>query len=527
MAIFSRRVVQRNLDYLTPNIPKLDDRQDILSRLNSRRRVAITAEWEVVFAGSFCTVAAVQYQRLFDETGKRRSPDLFVRAESDGNALEFLADIVAPSDEGITKDNPADFFFAEFARIAATSGVGNGGFDIRIGDRQLGNYPDKKRRLLLPPKGEIPSFIRREVRPLFTQVKAEPEAPHVFLCRRTGIEISVAYHPLRNGYNTGGCGLCESPLSLEGNPLFASLNAKATQLRESRYTGIKGIVVADGGCRALSSTNRSGGSPWSRDEIVEHFLTKHPYVDFVTATQCRTIASSSIAYELCHKIYWQRPFDNSKTTKLYPVLNSALKALPRVQETPDNAWRNVRAGRDIAEGWNLGASSWTPGRSLAYSSRTFLALVAGTLSSRNFRRLLNDRMPNRGSLFKFFRDACESRRKLAAVRFSPSPDEDDDLIIFDLEGMSPVDRTRDSRFLAHSCQVPTVLLMRFLARLAYEVLLSDRRHFSLGTLPVDIQAFLRSKLREGRTLVGADLATDGGSIRLELGDRDAAVSNYS
>ena len=53
MALFYRRVVQRELDFLRQSVFDTTQLKDILTRLNGRERQALTAEWEVVLLGCF------------------------------------------------------------------------------------------------------------------------------------------------------------------------------------------------------------------------------------------------------------------------------------------------------------------------------------------------------------------------------------------------------------------------------------------------------------------------------------------
>jgi hypothetical protein len=316
VGIFRRRIIQRELDFLRETTIAPDRARDLLGKLNSPRRQAIAAEWEVVVTASLSHLAEVRYELPMGTV----RPDLCVRFECDGRDIEFIADIVAVSDEQTDKRNPADFFFEEFSRVAANAGFANGGFDIRIRDLISGQYPNKSQRLLLPSKGDIPQFLKREMKAFFREIKSAPAKLHVFERNEPGVQLTITYNPSSIGHNTGGHALCAAPFSLRHNSLFCRLEEKATQLKNSGYAGLMGIIVVDGDCHSLRSTY-PGAGPWSRDQIVEEFLRLHSRITFITTTHHETKGSwTNTEHKLYNKIYWQRPFDPALTSNLYPLL---------------------------------------------------------------------------------------------------------------------------------------------------------------------------------------------------------------
>src|SRR2546428_260162 len=114
VAIFRRRIIQRELDFLRPSILKPEREKDLLCKLNGSNRQAIAAEWEIVVVASFARIATVGYE---EPIGSVR-PDLFVRHRGESAPVEFVADIVAVSDLETDKRNPSEFFFSEVGRIA-------------------------------------------------------------------------------------------------------------------------------------------------------------------------------------------------------------------------------------------------------------------------------------------------------------------------------------------------------------------------------------------------------------------------
>jgi len=218
-------------------------------------------------------------------------------------------------------------------------------FDFR---RQC-RWPDKVNRLLLPSKKEIPRFIKCELANFMRSILLSPTERHTYRRADEGIDLQIMYDPAQLGRTTGGFAGYNAAYSLTRNPLFAALNSKAKKLRQSGYAGIKEIIVVDGGCHVLRANQRAGGSPWSCGEIVEHFLKRHKYVDFVTITYYEdTLPILGNRRQLFrHRVFWQRPFDQAKIDSVYPLLNDTFKSLPSPAESPQNALASVRSRRRI------------------------------------------------------------------------------------------------------------------------------------------------------------------------------------
>jgi hypothetical protein len=523
MAIFRRRVVQQALETLSEGVISPEQRHDIVRRLNSNVRQAIAAEWEVVLLAALSSVVEVHYERSFEAVRL----DIFAVADSGEDRIEFVADIATASDMDIDKRNPVGFLFEEFHRIAHKFGYGKGGFDIRVGDREVGKYRDKRTELLLPPKGEIPAFLTRELGPFLKIVALDPESPRAWEYRQDGIDIRISYNPKQRGGVTGGYSCAASPMSLRRNPLFAALNAKATQLRRSGYAGVQGIFVTDGDCRSLAVGTGGGLGSCSRDQIVEKFLEEHPRLHFVTTTTYENRSGwGHLERGLSNKVYWQRPFDSVLMAKLNAVLKNMFRALPPVIESPDNAWRQIRSRRAIERGCNLGAYRWTPTQKLSISSRTFAGLLAQTLSQRDF-RLLFDPMepPNGGPIVHFFRNVEQLNTRIANVFVEHCEDDDDDWITFSCNGTmsSPplVTRNLDSG----AVEISMERITRYLATLNYN-LIDEGKQYSLGErIPPDVILWLRACMTDGRTLVAAEMQPDY-RLRLFFGERDVAVADY-
>ena len=522
MALFHRRIIQRELDFLRPKILRAERENDVLRKLNSHNRQALAMEWEIAIVASLARLADVTHEKVL---GSAR-PDLFVRYHYGKGRFEFVADIVTISDIESDKQNPTDFFFEEFGRISGKVGL-CGGFDIRIGDRRIGKYPDAKTKLLLPAKGKIPSFIEGELAPFFRQIMEQPSIPSRFEYDKSDIRVRVTYDPKKRGGTTGGHALCASPSSWTRNPLSSALDDKAAQLRKCGYDGLVGIIVTDGHCHTLHSAN-PGLGVFSRDNLVDKFLSTHPAISFVTTSHHETHGGySRTEHKLFHKIYWQRGLPVEVSSSFYALVNDAFKTLPSVASAPQNAWLDIRGKKEISRGCKLGVCSWTPRQKLTVSSRTLVGLLAGTLTKREFKLLFYQTLPPQGGpLIHFFRHVVELHVSVARASIERTLDEDDDWITFEI-GTSPVyDSVQKSSVMEGSCDLSVKVVARYLAGLDYSLASGKAHNSHFGQIPDEIRAFLTRMESEGRMLVDVQVVDDAKQIRLLFGGRDAATSEY-
>lgn len=437
-----------------------------------------------------------------------------------------MAEIVTVSDKESGDRNPVEFLFNEFHRIADKCGCRQGGFDIRVGHREVGKYPDKRTELLLPPKADIPAFVGRELTPFFRSIREDPEVSDAWNYRRNGVDLAITYDPRKRGGVTGGYACPASPMSLRRNPLFAGLNAKAKQLRRSGYGGVKGIFVTDGDCRSLATAVGSGLGGWSTDQIVEAFLAEHPLIHFVTTTTYESrFRWSQQEHALNNRVYWRRPFDSKLTANLFPILRDTFRALPPVIESPNNASRDIRNRSQIDRGSNLGAYRWTPGHKLSISTRTFASLLAETLSPRDFRLLFyRTSPPEGGPIVNFFRIINQAKARVTRVFVERCDDDDDDWITFECSGrataVSP-DRNIDSATVDLSME----WIVRYFATLDYNFSGEGKRYSLTERIPADVILELRACMAGGGNIVSTELQPEY-RLRLVFGERDAAVAGY-
>ncbi len=89
-------------------------------------------------------------------------------------------------------------------------------------------------------------------------VATEPLVKRHYYVRNSMADIRIGYDPSSNTW--GGNHLAYTNANIvDDNPVFNALKRKATYLKQSRYPGMRGIILCDGGCHMLGE----GGTNWA------------------------------------------------------------------------------------------------------------------------------------------------------------------------------------------------------------------------------------------------------------------------
>src|ERR1043166_1548785 len=166
MALFVRREIQSALNSLSDTLSK-EELRKLVQRLNTHEH-RIAAEWETVVLAALAKVGELSHEK---HCGGSTRPDIFFA----GPSIEFVADIRAVSDSHIEEKNPVDAFRSEINRVARKFSLTGAGLDLEVEDEEIGPYGDRKQRLLLPPKGSIPAFVKEHVQPFLKRIAANPQ----------------------------------------------------------------------------------------------------------------------------------------------------------------------------------------------------------------------------------------------------------------------------------------------------------------------------------------------------------------
>jgi hypothetical protein len=421
MAIFSRRIVQRCIDEIRAlnllqkeNLDKL-----IQNELNSSDPgTSIAFEWEVIILAALSKVSEIEYEKKFIEGGS--SPDIFCKLSS---GVCFVADITTISDRNAHKENPVNYFFQEVHKFLNKKGVSSQGINIQINGSSVGKYGDEKMEIDLPPKGEIPKFIKDNLAP-FAKTVYNNKFESYQISIKDGA-ITISYQP-NDVFSSGGYPSYTSLYSLTRNPIFNRLEEKSKQLKKSGFLGINGIFLCDGSCDALNKSN-TGVSEISQDKIINHFFRSNPRISFVITISPEERYSGfhlPVKQEKYNKLIF---FSNPNAT--YPVDNEIFSTLdlmgqylPRPESMPYNALsyleKNQNKGLSHYGGYSM------QGNTIKIPSRTLVEILAGDLDIKNI-----DYHNEDFQIFKYFKHRISEGKMIEKIDVEKSSDDDDDWIV--------------------------------------------------------------------------------------------------
>jgi hypothetical protein len=268
--IFARRRLQKLLNELRPVLGgKAVD--DFAKRLNNPVADRMAAIWEVVVIHALSLQATIRNEAPI---GSGRRPDLHVLTDR----LEFTADVVSVSDEGLDENNPY-FALSEMVEKTKTKlGLPVGGVDIRVESTRQSSRRGTKTTLRLPPRSRLQAFVDEEILPRLRDQVRDGEKVLRVAFDDDDVGISITIDPSKSPYSGGSFGGYNIPGIKDKNPLFAGMKRKAEQLRGAN--GLIGIIVCDGDCRAMkpSGLGRDGFPP---PAIVKELFRQYSHVDFV------------------------------------------------------------------------------------------------------------------------------------------------------------------------------------------------------------------------------------------------------
>lgn len=432
--IFARRSIQHFIDQLSRRLPS-DAIADLVRMLNRNGVASLDFEWEIAVLFASDKLGTIAYEK---NHGGRSNPDVtFSLPESDG--IDFVADIATVSDRGLEDENPIELL-SEFLRQKAKKLGLPGGFQYQIAGAAIGKrYDDRKVKLAMPSRKQLPHFFEKHVTPRLKEIKAHGlkrvNIPlHYGSCR-----LSISYDS--EAHTGGGAYLSyTAAYSLTRNPIYTSLKRKAQQLRDSGFDGCKGIILCDGNC-ALLRSRMTGVENYSDHQIVEKFLSENSSVSFVATLWIEKAGGVFGRAKAC----WTRMklFRNSGARFPLPdAIAHALSQFPTLLPPPANDALN--ASREIAEGkYGIGASHYggstmsigNRSTSIRISSRALLDLLAGKVPPNRF---IEDHFASRtvdgAHIVNPFEIALRKGQTISDLSVEKQRDDDDDWITFKLSG---------------------------------------------------------------------------------------------
>ncbi len=274
MGIFSRRNLY---PMLVENARFVRQRplSEHIKRLNGSDPVQrVTTEWEAVALNGLSKLGRVDHEPRLPGTSK---PDvLFTHAL--GTAL---MDITSVSDRGLDLQNPIDRLSERLVELVQERGLSTQHFRLEA----KGNWRElriggPKPRLFIPRKKDFDTAVFNKAFHRFLEdVQKARGHKRAFSIAKGDVQVTITYDPSQSYFSTNYLSYTV-PFSVTQNTIYAALEDKANQLKLSQFTGLKGVLLCDGGCDAL---NRRGqrGLNLDASDIIFKFLADYKSVDFV------------------------------------------------------------------------------------------------------------------------------------------------------------------------------------------------------------------------------------------------------
>jgi hypothetical protein len=419
MGIFSRRNLYR---ILAENARFVRQRplSEHIQRLNGNDAVQrVTTEWEVVVLNGLSKLGSVDHEPKLPGTSK---PDVLFRHRL-GTAL---IDITSVSDRGLDQQNPIDKLSERLIELVRARGLDPQHFRLQV----KGNWHDlriggPKPRLYIPREKDFDSAIfNKGFHRLLDDIQISLGLRREYSIARLDAQVNITYDPAQRFFSMGYLDYTV-PFSAQENTIYHRLRDKAIQLDRARFDGIKGVVLCDGGCGALSRRAQRGLNLDASD-IISKFLSDYRSVNFVLTMLLESDRSGRSGPEhlrVIARVYLPRA--DSPTAPLVGYLREQLPLqLPNPENTPINAYGLEDEGKSFDGGGIM------RGQSIKMSSRAIMGLLSGRTNAEDFMRH-NPHVKER------FARALREGRMLKEVRFESGHERDDDWIEFSFSEPDP------------------------------------------------------------------------------------------
>jgi hypothetical protein len=421
MPIFPRRVIQKIITENRQFLPASQVKEHV-KKLNKQDNTSIATVWEIVVLNALSKIGVVEHEKKFQGS---RKPDIYFSSPDINN---FVADITAISDENYDKENPINYFRECLNSFFRKEGLTTKGLCIDVGNNKIGDYGDRKIKLALPEKNDIPSFIKHEFHTIRETVKHAPNQAFKKEIKKGEASLTVTYNPHSN-YSTGGYASFTVPYSLTKNPLYNRLKKKADQLRSSKYDGIMGVFVCDGKCDSLNNDFYCV-EKYSQADIIQEVFRVNNSLSFVIVF---TPEEQSHMWGLRSTKFIKGQFYSNPAAK-YPTnqdffenLKKVEKHLPVPESMPINAITFMKSQKN--KGLSHYGGFTMSQNEIKISSRMITELLAGVLKFEKFdsehKQMSND---NRNMIKEFFLTQLGQGRMIEKISIEKCQDEDDDWI---------------------------------------------------------------------------------------------------
>ena len=423
MAMFSRRCLQRllveNAEFLSP-----EQTEQHARLLNTPRTDYLSTEWEIAILHSLRKLGTVQHEPR--SLGGSRFLDVVFESP----AISFGADVAVVSDEQLHKRNPVDRLWLGLGIHARKLQIRTGGFEIRVGHSQHALGRGVRHDLLIPPDGKLNELVfNADFLRFMIRVAGDCSKKRIYCVKNSISDITIGYDPDRQTW--GGTHLAYTGANLlDDNPVFHTLRSKARQLKKSGYSGLRGVILCDGGCQMLV---RDGSTPdeYSVRQVINDLMRQNTSVGFVATIGLRhhnSTRNERGRYKPVLSLFVSRAYAAQKAS-LASVLTQMVNGLPVFQTSAANALTRVLSGA-----WRVGSffgGYQMDGKRITLSAVGLLQLLAGNVSFADFVKAHGFDERN------VFAQAAQAGRVFRGCRIESGEEEDDDWVTFELGEADP------------------------------------------------------------------------------------------
>lgn len=418
MAIFSRRSIQRFLDSNRQIIGE-ELTSSHVNKLNREDGASLHTEWEVALIYCLSKQGEVKHET---NLGGTSNLDILFKSSS----IEFAGDISTVSDKNQHANNNYNAFLTAISEAAKKIGLDSiSGLHVDVKGKEIGEYPRRKIELRLPKRNEFNSFINLHIKPFLLQILKFPEKEHRTNIATDEVAIGLSYNPEKLQYVSGGYPSYTAVYAIQNNTLYNRLKTKSNQLKKSGYRGLKGVMLCDGFCDAIST--ELVGTSYTAQDIVEHYLRNTSTIDFVFlihVNEKRNWMDTESSRELVPRLYFNSSVDVNTRRALHATFSQCLEHLPAPLRTAQNAV-NILEG---SKNGSLPGDSFYGGYSMngnaaKFSLRTLIQLLSGDLLSQNF-------VSDHKELSALFKNKLNSGFLPSSIEIEHGRDKDDDWVVF-------------------------------------------------------------------------------------------------
>jgi len=421
MSLFARRTLQSMLND-NASFMSHSQLQRHVGALNDESNVTLPTEWEISILHAISRFASIKHE---PDLGGRARIDIYCTIPS--QSLEFAADITTVSDQGYEKDNPLKEFYDILTSRAFAVGVDPGCLFFEVGGDMVGKRSAHKMKLKLPPRGELSTYVKREISPFFQQITNAPHEKHRWKTISESVEIIIDYDPAER-YSSMTYPSYTVAYSNTHNPVARAINSKADQLKESGFAGMKGLFLCDGGSATMGDSSRLR-------TIINAALRRRTTLDFVIAVTVDDRGPRDARLSVEFEIYMnprQTPAAGKQLTRFVDELTkTVVKPVEKPSTVVANHRREFFAFTPFYTSWGLSGNSFT------FPLRVLREILAGKLAVETFHQHHWFREPPGEESLHFFKVMHDLGYTISNIRIEPAPNRDDDWVTFEFAGPDP------------------------------------------------------------------------------------------